>query len=343
MDVRWGFIGGGNVTEAKASPSGAFTQESSRVVAVARSDLSRAQAYAQANNIERAHGTVAELVADPEVNAVYICTPHHLHQEHALAAIRAGKHVLCEKPLAIRAEDGLAMVREATRAGVVLAAPYYRRFYPVVEKLREVVSTDALGTLTSAQVVSHGYFVPPVDEARTDRRTQWRTTLEMAGGGALNENGSHRLDLLFWLFGPARSISATTERFEAWYAGEDQASVTIQFANRTIAQFDQSWCNRTPRDPFAVTGTAGHAIIEDLEGTTVKVQIGRSTEVIEVAPRSAATHRPVVADFVRALSQGAAVRCPGADALLTSQIIELAYVAARERRTVDIPPLVTSG
>ena len=115
--------------------------------------------------------------------------------------------------------------------------------------------------------------------------------------------------------------------------------MTIQFANRTIAQFDQSWCNRTPRDSFAVTGTAGHAIIEDIEGTTVKVQIGRSTEVIEVAPRSAATHRPVVADFVRALSQGAAVRCPGADALLTSQIIELAYVAARERRTVDIPPL----
>src|SRR5215218_651300 len=90
MEVRWGFVGAGNVTEAKAAPAGAFTQDGSRVVAVARSDKGRAEQYARANGIARAYASVEELCADPDVNAVYVCTPHHLHRDHALAAIRAG-------------------------------------------------------------------------------------------------------------------------------------------------------------------------------------------------------------------------------------------------------------
>src|SRR5215207_6233640 len=128
MDVRWGFIGAGNVTEAKAAPQGAFTQEGSRVVAVARADATRAEAYARANGIARAYASVEELCADPEVNAVFVCTPHHLHTEHVLAAIKAGKHVLCEKPLTISTGDGAELVESARQAGVVLAVAYYRRF-----------------------------------------------------------------------------------------------------------------------------------------------------------------------------------------------------------------------
>src|SRR5690349_8839915 len=87
MDVRWGFVGGGNVTEWKAPPGGAFTQDRSRVVAVARTSLERSEAYAEEHGIERAYASVEELCADPDVDAVFICTPHHLHTEHALTAI----------------------------------------------------------------------------------------------------------------------------------------------------------------------------------------------------------------------------------------------------------------
>jgi predicted dehydrogenase len=153
MEVHWGFVGAGNVTEAKASPGGAFTQDRSRVVAVMRTDIARAEEYAERNGIERAYDTVEELCADPEVNAVFVCTPHHLHKEHALAAIAAGKHVLCEKPLTITTEDGAEIVEAARRAGVVLAAAYYRRFYPVLERLHEIVRSGQLGTLTSVQMV----------------------------------------------------------------------------------------------------------------------------------------------------------------------------------------------
>lgn len=156
----------------------------------------------------------------------------------------------------------------------------------------------------------------------------------------MNENGSHRIDLLVWLLGVPRTVAAATERFEAWYEGEDQASVTITFANRVIAQFDQSWCNHAARDSLAVTGTLGQAIINDLEGTKLEVTVGSASEVMEVERRSSVTHRPVVADFVEALNTGEKVRCSGSEALLTSQIVELAYVAARQSRTLDLPQLM---
>jgi predicted dehydrogenase len=340
-EARWGFIGAGNVTEVKASPIGAFTQEGSRVVAVARANAAQAQAYASANGIARAYDDVADLCADPDVNAVYICTPNHLHKQHALAAIRAGKHVLCEKPLAITAEDCATIVEAAERARVVLAVPYYRRFYPVVERLREIVLSGRLGRLTSAQAVCHGWFQPPQEPPPDGRAINWRTRREESGGGTLTDIGSHRLDLLCWLLGEPRSVSATVERIMAWYDGEDQANVTVQFANRAVAQLDQSWCTRALRDTLMVFGTEGQATIPDLEGTSLEVQIGRERERIEVAPRASATHRPVIADMVGALQTGGSVRCSGADAVQTSQIIELAYRSASERRTLDVPHLAT--
>jgi predicted dehydrogenase len=339
MEVRWGFLGAGNVTEAKASPIGAFTQDRSRVVAVMRTDIARAEEYAERNGIERAYSTVEELCADPEVNAVFVCTPHHLHKEHALDAIRRGKHVLCEKPLTITVEDGTELVEAAKRAGVVLAVAYYRRFYPVLERLAEIVRSGRLGTITSVQMVCRSYSVPPRPPAGADRPTGWRTRPEQAGGGTLTDIGSHRLDLLFWLLGDARTVSASVERIETWLDTEDQANVTIRFANRVSGSLDVSWCSRSYRDSIVLYGTEGIAAVPDLEGTRLDVQTGTTTETIEVQPRSAATHRPLVTDFVRALNGDGDVRCSGADALRTTQIIELAYRTARERRMLDVPAL----
>ena len=339
MEVRWGFIGAGDVTRVHAPPTGAFTQEGSRVVAVATSNFERAKSYAGAHGIPRAYASVDDLCADREVSAVYICTPHHLHFEHAQMALRAGKHVLCEKPMANSTAECVAMAQAADAAGVKPGIAYYRRVYPVVERLKEIIESGQLGTLTTAQVVKKGYYVPPRGALDSDRRTRWRTMLVQSGGGTLNESGSHRIDLLLYLLGDARSVSAEIDRFEAWYEGEDQASVTIRFKNRVIAQTDHSWCSRTPRDFLAITGTMGQVIIENLEGNRLLLQVGDASEVIESGARPPAAHRALVADFCQALRNGTAPRCSGWDGLRTTQLIELAYQASRERRTIDIPPL----
>ena len=334
-EVRWGFVGGGNVTESKASPDGAFTQDRSRVVAVARTDLVRSQAYARQYGIVRAHANIDELCADPDVDAVFVCTPHHLHTQHALAAIKAGKHVLCEKPLTITTADGLAVVEAAEQAGVTLGVAYYRRFYPVMEMLRAIVRSNRLGTITSAHMVCRSYSVPPRPAAGT--APAWRGVVAQAGGGALTDAGSHRVDLLFWLFGDARSVAASVKHVETWTESEDQANVTIEFANGVIATLDQSGCSHTPEDSITLYGTEGTATVPNLEGTTLTLQLGSDVDTLEVSPRSPATHRPLVADFVRSVLDGGPVRVPGEDALRTTQLIELAYAAARNRQTLPIP------
>jgi predicted dehydrogenase len=334
-EVRWGFIGGGNVTETKAPPDGAFTQERSRVVAVARTDLARSQEYAERYGIARAHATVEELCNDPDVNAVFVCTPHHLHTEHVLAAIRAGKHVLCEKPITITTRDGLTLIEAAAQAGVTLGVAYYRRFYPVMEMLRAVVRSNRLGTITSAQMVCRSWSVPARPAAGGS--TPWRGLVAQAGGGILTDAGSHRLDLLFWLFGDARSVAASIKHVETWTESEDQANVMIQFANGVTATLDQSGCSHTPQDSITLFGTEGSATVPNLEGTTLTLQLGNDVDTLTVSPRSPATHRPLVTDFVRAVLDGGPVRCPGDDALRTTQLIELAYAAARHRQTLEVP------
>ena len=334
-EVRWGFVGGGNVTESKASPDGAFTQERSRVVAVARTDLVRSQAYARQYGIARAYATVDEVCTDPEVDAVFVCTPHHLHTQHALAAIKAGKHVLCEKPLTITTREGLEVVEAAEKAGVTLGVAYYRRFYPVMEMLRAVVRSNRLGTITAAEVVRSTYSVPKRPAA--GERPAWRGVIAEAGGGVLADGGSHRVDLLFWLFGDASSVSGSVKHVETWTESEDQANIMIQFANGVTATMHQSACSRSERDTITLYGSEGIAKVEDLEGSILTLQIGSDVETLEVSPHAQATHRPLVEDFVRSVLDGGPVRVPGSDALRTTQLIELAYAAARHRQTLEIP------
>jgi predicted dehydrogenase len=207
--------------------------------------------------------------------------------------------------------------------------------------LQEIVRAGTLGTITSAQMVCRSWSIPPRPPADAPRPAGWRTRPEQAGGGALTDVGAHRLDLLFWLFGDALAVSANVERIATWLETEDQANVAIRFANGVVGSLDQSWCSRSYRDSIVVYGTEGIATVPDLEGTRLELQRGAATEAIEVAPRSAATHRPLVTDFVRALNGDRRVRCSGADALRTTQIIELAYRASREGSTLGVPPLVS--
>jgi len=170
MEVLRGFIRAGDVTRVTPSPTGAFTQAGSRVVAVVASNLERAKPYAGAHGIPRAHARAEELCADREVIAVCICTPHHLDADHAQMALRAGKHVLCERPMANSTGECVTMARAADEAGVMLWIAYYRRLYPIVERLKEIIESGQLGTFTTAQGVKKGYFVPPREALDSDRR-----------------------------------------------------------------------------------------------------------------------------------------------------------------------------
>lgn len=141
--VRWGIIGVGKIA-GKVAPSLA-APKTSELVAVAARDLDRAQAFADTHGAARAYGDYGQLLADPVIDAVYITTPNSLHLEHALAAIEAGKHVLCEKPLAASVADVERMFDAAEAKGVVLMEAFMYRFHPLMREALKLVHEGAIG------------------------------------------------------------------------------------------------------------------------------------------------------------------------------------------------------
>jgi predicted dehydrogenase len=200
-----GFIGG--VHARSAHLAGA------RVVAVAASSPQNAEAAAVALRAERATGSAEELVQDPELDVVHICTPNHLHQELATAALAAGKHVVCEKPLAMDAAGAELLVAAAAAADRQAAVPFVYRFYPTVREARERVRTGETGPLH----LVHGTYLQ--DWLLRPEDGNWRVDESLGGASrAFADIGSHWCDLAEFVTGhrltrlSARTITAVPER-----------------------------------------------------------------------------------------------------------------------------------
>ncbi len=181
--LRWGLLGTARINRMVIPPLRASA--GNRLLAVASRDLARATGYAKEWGIERAHGAYEALLADPEIDAVYIPLPNHLHAEWTIRAARAGKHVLCEKPLALTVAEVDAMGAAARESGVVLAEAFMYRHHPQTLKVKELVDAGAIGPVRFVR----GTFSFPLtrpDDVRL--RPEW-------GGGCLWDVGCYPAQL----------------------------------------------------------------------------------------------------------------------------------------------------
>ena len=183
--ARWGIVGLGWVSTEFVAPAIAASA-GSRLVACATRDPAKARAL----GADRAYATHDELMADPDVDVVYIATPNALHKDAVLAAGRAGKHVLCEKPLAMSAADARDMARACERAGVVLRVAFQIRTEAILHRVREVVRSGELGELRSIAFERMAPLTQP---------GEWRR--DPAQGGILFDVATHQLDLIPWMTG----------------------------------------------------------------------------------------------------------------------------------------------
>ncbi len=189
-ELRWGILSTARIGRAKVIP-GIQRADRCRVVAIASRDVSRGRAVAAELGIPTLHDSYEGLLADPDVDAVYIPLPNHLHAEWTIAAVRAGKHVLCEKPLAMTADDAQRMVDAARRAGVLLQEAFMYRIHPSWVAVRELVASGRIGRLTAVQSW-FSYF--------NDDPANIRNIREF-GGGALFDIGCYSVNLSRMLFG----------------------------------------------------------------------------------------------------------------------------------------------
>lgn len=196
--IKWGFIGCGEVTEKKSGP--AFNEvEGSSVVAVMSRSKDKAKSYAERHNIPKWYTDPQELIDDPEVNAIYIATPPSSHATFAIMAMKAGKPVYVEKPLASSYEDCARINRISEQTGVPCFVAYYRRYLPYFQKIKQIINEGRIGNVMNVQIK---FSVPPRDlDYNSGPNLPWRLQPDIAGAGYFYDLAPHQLDLIQDLFG----------------------------------------------------------------------------------------------------------------------------------------------
>jgi 1,5-anhydro-D-fructose reductase (1,5-anhydro-D-mannitol-forming) len=229
MVLRWGIIGAGEIAGRSMAPA-LNRAAATRLTAVYSRHLDKAQAFADRFQAERAYDSLDSMLADPGLDCVYIATPNSLHAEQTVLAARAGKHVLCEKPMAITMEEGELMIEVCARHRVKLGAVYQNRFHPAHFEARRRVASGALGEiqLASAQLC-RGY-------ARDGHWRGWRVDPKMTGSGAIVAQAVHPIDLLRFLLGAeVAEVQAMTDEQPPARPVEEMVYSLLKFRNGTHA------------------------------------------------------------------------------------------------------------
>ena len=234
--INWGFIGCGEVTERKSGPAFNLV-EGSRVVAVMSRSSEKASSYAQRHNIPRWHTDAQSLINDPEVNAVYIATPPSSHATYAIMAMKAGKPVYVEKPLAASYVDCQRVMRISRETGVPCFVAYYRRKLPYFDKVQELLQEGAIGKVVNVHI---RFSVPPRDLDYNSTNLPWRVQRDIAGGGYFYDLAPHQIDLLQDIFGPIVHAKGFSANRGGLYQTEDSVSASFQFHDGLPGS--GSWC-----------------------------------------------------------------------------------------------------
>jgi 1,5-anhydro-D-fructose reductase (1,5-anhydro-D-mannitol-forming) len=249
--IRWGIIGCGDVTEVKSGP--AFQKAvGSELVAVMRRDAAKATDYAKRHGVLRWYDDVDRLIADPQIDAVYVATPPGVHEINAMKVCAAGKPCYVEKPMARNAAEAGRMVRAFADANVPLFVAYYRRSLGRFVKAKEIIDSGRLGALRSIE-----YRYADGQMSKGETQTPWRLVAEQAGGGLFLDLGSHALDLLDWFFGPIGDVRGNAANVGGQYEVEDQ--VQLSFVTQGGVRGSASWKFNEghPADEYRVVGVDG--------------------------------------------------------------------------------------
>ena len=235
-EIRWGFIGCGEVTEKKSGPAFNLVP-GSRIQAVMSRSKEKASSYAERHNIPRWYTDALQLINDPEVNAIYIATPPSSHATYAIMAMKAGKPVYVEKPLASSYLDCQRINRVSEQTRVPCFVAYYRRCLPYFQKVKELVENGAIGKVTSVQI---RFACPPRDLDYNSTALPWRVQRDIAGGGYFYDLAPHQIDLLQEIFGPIVRAKGFSSNRGGLYETEGTVSAAFQFSDGLPGS--GSWC-----------------------------------------------------------------------------------------------------
>jgi 1,5-anhydro-D-fructose reductase (1,5-anhydro-D-mannitol-forming) len=308
---NWIVIGIGDIATRRVIPAIQAEPRSTLYGLVTR-DPAKAAPYNT-----RVFATLDEALADPVVDAVYVGTPVFLHAPQTVQSLRAGKHVLCEKPMAMNEAEARTMLQAAEPqsikdSGKTFGVAYYRRCYPKVQRAKQLLEAGAIGRPVVAELTCHGWF-----DGQGSR--SWLVDPVKAGGGPLFDIASHRIDVLNFLFGQPQRASGQLSNIVHHYAVEDNATVMIEYAGGTRGIVDVRWHSKLSRDECRIRGTEGEMELSPLNGPDLIYPAGRET-----LPPNENLHYPMIENFVDAVEGKASLLASGASSFWTDWITERA-------------------
>ena len=283
-------------------------------------DAHRAEEYAARFDGKGCFDNYTRAAEDKRIDALYVCTPHHLHREHAELGIRNGKHILVEKPIARDINEGIAMVRAARDAGVTLMVAENVRFMAQVRCCVELVGEGAVGNLRLVQFQEEYPF----------GSGGWRSVEAMNGGGLLIDGGIHKVHFLRYLAGdPATVFAAELPRAMRNQEGEDGMLVTMSWAGGAVGLINHSWTAGSPKLPSVeVAGSEGRICFHVGSGA-LELEQGPAKRQWQFLP----DHRglpAMVREFRESILEGRQPEVTGEEGLKDLALVMAAYQSARE-------------
>jgi predicted dehydrogenase len=255
QNINWGIIGCGNVTELKSGP--AFNKvEHSQLVAVMRRNAALAEDYAKRHQVPRFYTDADELIDDPEVNAVYVATPPDTHALYAIKAMKAGKAVYVEKPMARTYVECQEMIRVSEETGMPLYVAYYRRTLPAFLKVKDLIAEGVIGKVLTVNIKLHKAFG---EKDQYPEQQDWHVDPEIAGAGHFYDLASHQLDYLDFVLGQITDVNGIATNIAGFYKAEDTVSAVFTFDSGATGT--GSWCfvvnKNSEEDKIEIVGTKG--------------------------------------------------------------------------------------
>lgn len=343
--IRWGVVGSGGIARRRTIPEGILKAPNAVLAAVYDLDPAVNAAVA-AETGARAAGSLDELLG-AGLDVVYVASPAAAHHGQILACARAGRPVLCEKPLGLGVAEAEEMIAACARAGVPLGCAFMMRFHSQHVAALDLIRSGRLGRPVFARAQLSCWY-PPIPGA-------WRQDPALGGGGSLIDMGGHCIDLLEMFFGPVAQVTCLTNRTVHAYASEDSAVALLRFANGALGAVDAFFCIRDEssrnalelygtRGGILATGTIGQgsrgemtALLEPDEAGYDARQARAGGGGIPIAPEPRNLYRAEIEEFGAALLEGRPTALDAALGLRSQRVLAACYESARSGRAVEIP------
>jgi len=342
--IKWGVIGSGGIAGRRTIPEGILKADNAELTTVFDIDSNVNAEVAKKFDAKQAV-SISDLL-DTNIDAVYIATPAHLHSDQVRACAKAGKHVLCEKPLGMTVAEAEEMIEVCKQIGVKLGCAFMMRFVAQHQKALKLIKEGKLGKPTYARAQLSCWY-PPIESA-------WRQDPATGGGGSLIDMGGHCIDLLEMFFGPVVKVSCFINNTVHDYKSEDSAVAMLFFENGALGTVDTFFCipDNSSKNVLELYGSKGSILAKETIGQAPAGQMAAFLEQdseeydaqqarteaqgIIIAPEPVNTYQAEIEEFSQAIIDDREPVISGELGLRSQKLLTACYESARSGKVIEV-------